>query len=194
MKQFLEQEAVLESNGAEGGSIDPEELQVSARILLTHLCATLSQNSQWDFTRRMARERNLGLRTGGVRGAVQFRQRVQAMRDAAEDQRGYERDRMEEVKADVFRRRAEARRARAEAAAAERASHREQEEEAEEARRQAEMEEAQRTFQMALSGKLDAKPKKVQKKQRTLSPHQPLGNFGPPSCAGCFQHCALKHR
>ena len=90
----------------------------------------------------------------------QFRQRVQAMRDSAEDERGYERDRMEEVKADVFRRRAEARRTKADAAAAERASHREEAEEAEAARREAEMDEAQRTFQMALSGKLDSKPKK----------------------------------
>jgi hypothetical protein len=109
-----------------------------------------------------------------VRGAVQFRQRVQAMRDAAEDERGYERDRMEEVKADVFRRRAEARRSRADAAAAERASHREQEEEAEEARRQAEMDEAQRTFQMALSGKLDARPKKkVSPEAQPLAPTDP---------------------
>ena len=99
----------------------------------------------------------------------QFRQRVQAMRDSAEDERGYERDRMEEVKADVFRRRAEARRTKADAAAAERASHREEAEEAEAARREAEMDEAQRTFQMALSGKLDSKPKKKVRQNPILS-------------------------
>jgi hypothetical protein len=74
MKQFLEQEAMLEDHSGAEAAMDPEERE--------------------------------------------FRQRVRATRDAAEDDAGYERERLEEVKTAVFRRRQEERRGKAAAVGA----------------------------------------------------------------------------
>ena len=71
MKQFLEQEAVLESSGAGGGSTDPEEMQVRGLNWFYtpyEYCSFLrripSRSRQWDSWRAKRKRRSSARETG----------------------------------------------------------------------------------------------------------------------------------